>query len=234
MYSLCGAEKQSSSTPIHTTQMELASTVNKLLDAFIAPWANRDSNSLAARVADVEIIDHEPLLPSIRQVKKILKCLNSKKATGVDGVPTWVLKCFHEELAVSIHEIICTSILQCKYPSPYKHALICPVLKVNNPEDLSTDFRQISILPQVAKVLEKIQLKLNQADLKIKANQHAFTRGRSTVSTLISMTQDWSDATDKGSPYDGVHALFIDFRKAFDLVDHEILLTKLGSMGVNK
>jgi hypothetical protein len=38
----------------------------------------------------------------------------------------------------------------------------------------------------------------------------------------------------KVAPYDGVHALFIHFRKAFDLVDHEILLTKLGSMGVNK
>ena len=49
------------------------------------------------------------------------------------------------------------------------------------------------------------------------------------------MTQDWYDATvNKGSPCDGVYALSIDFRKAFDLVDHEILLMKLGSMGVNK
>jgi hypothetical protein len=86
IYSLCGAEKQSSSTPIHTTQMELESMANKLLDAFIAPRANRKSNSLAARVADVEIRDHEPLLPSIGQVKTILKCLNPMKATGVDGV----------------------------------------------------------------------------------------------------------------------------------------------------
>ena len=59
------SRKQSSSTPIHTTQMELESTANKLLDAFIAPWANRDyrsmgqSNSLTARVADVEIINDE-------------------------------------------------------------------------------------------------------------------------------------------------------------------------------
>jgi hypothetical protein len=53
IYSLCGAEKQSSSTPIHTTQMELESTANKLLDAFVAPWANRESNSLTARVADM-------------------------------------------------------------------------------------------------------------------------------------------------------------------------------------
>ena len=204
--------------------MELESTANKLFHTFIAPWANRVPNSL----------DHESLLPNIGQVKTILIFRNPKKATGVEGVPAWVLKRFHEEQAPSIHEIICSSMFQCKYASSYKHALICPVPKVNNPEDLSTDFMQISIVLQVAKVLEKIQLKLNQADLKIKTSQHAFTRGRSTVSALTGMTQDWYDATDKGSPYDGVHALFIDFRKAFDLVDHEILQTKLGSMGVNK
>jgi hypothetical protein len=73
-------------------QMEVESTANKLLDAFIAPWANQESNLLAARVADVEVIDNEPLLPSIGQVKTILKCLNPKKETGVDGVPAWVLK----------------------------------------------------------------------------------------------------------------------------------------------
>ena len=86
----------------------------------------------------------------------------------------------------------------------------------------------------MAKVLVKIQLQLNQADFKIKTNQHAFARGRSTVSALTSMTQDWYDATGQGSPYDGVHVLFIDFQKAIDLVDHEILLTKLGNMGINK
>ena len=165
-YSLCGAEKQSSPTPTQATQAELESMANKLLDAFIVPWANREPNSLAATVTNVEIINHKPPLPSIGQVKTILKRLNPRKASGADGVPTWVLKRFHEELAPSIHEIICASILQCKYPSSYKHALISPIPKVNNPEELCTDFRQISVLSQVAKVLEKIQLQLNQADFK--------------------------------------------------------------------
>jgi hypothetical protein len=48
------------------------------------------------------------------------------------------------------------------------------------------------------------------------------------------MTQEWYDTADQGSPYSGVHALFIDFRKALDLVDHEILLAKLGNIGINK
>ena len=85
-------------------------------------------------------------------------------------MPAWLLKRFYEELAQVIHEIICPSIMQCKYPSCYKHALVSPMSKVDSPVDLGTDFRQISVLSQVAKVLEKIQLKLNQADLKIDAN----------------------------------------------------------------
>ena len=106
--------------------------------------------------------------------------------------------------------------------------------KVANPTDMNTDFRQISVLPQMAKFLEKIQLKLNRKDLQIKESQHAFTEGRSTVTALTSVTQDWYNATYKGNTYEGVHAVFVDFSRAFDLVDHAILLTKLAGMGVNK
>ena len=68
--------------------------------------------------------------PSIGQVKAARKRLNPKKATGYDGVPAWFLKHFHEELAPVIHDIICASILQCKYPTPYKRALVTPVQSV--------------------------------------------------------------------------------------------------------
>jgi len=77
-------------------------------------------------------------------------------------VPAWLLKRFHKELAPVVHDIICASIVQTKYPTSYKHALVSPVPKVDNPTDINTDFRQISVLPQVAKVLERIQLKLNR------------------------------------------------------------------------
>ena len=75
--------------------------------------------------------------------------------TWKDREPTaWFLKRFHEEMAPIVHDIICASIVQCKYPSGYKYALISPVPKVNNPTDLNNEFRQMSVLPQIAKVLE--------------------------------------------------------------------------------
>ena len=116
----------------------------------------------------------------------------------------------------------------------WKHALVSPVPKVKNPVDIANNFRQISVLPQIAKVLEKFQLNLNKDNLRITNNQHAFTPDRSTVTALACVTQDWYNATDLGSKVYGVHAVFVDFRKAFYLVDHVTLLTKLAAMGVSR
>ena len=52
------------------------------------------------------------------------------------------------------------------------------------------------------------------------------------MTALASITQDWYNVTDSGSLYNGVHVVFVDFRKAFDLVDHGVLLTKLAGMGI--
>ncbi|CAB3995234.1 Hypothetical predicted protein, partial [Paramuricea clavata] len=107
-------------------------------------------------------------------------------------------------------------------------------LKVNPPNDIDNDFRQISVLPQLAKALEKLQLSLHRQDLTIRNNQYAFTQNRSTVSALTCISQKWFNATDN-SPDSRmvVHALFLD-RKAFDMVDHGILLRKLAELNINK
>ena len=233
IYSLCGADRQHVA-PTAPSKAELQTLADKLMDAFAASWDGREATASTVNELAGELEDRSPPLPNIGQVKATLKHLNPRKATGADGVPAWVLKRFHEELAPAIHDIVSASIVQCTYPKSYKHALISPVPKVANPTDINTDYRQISVLPQMAKVLEKIQLKLNRKDLQIKNSQHAFTKGRSTVTALTSVTQDWYNATDKGNTYEGVHAVFVDFSRAFDLVDHAILLTKLAGMGVNK
>ena len=231
IYSLCGAQ-QLSKTLTTPNKAELQKTADFLLDAFVAPWKDREPTALSVSEVANDLHDRPPPVPNIGLVRAMLKHVNPRKATGVDGVPACLLKRFHEELAPDVHDIICASIVQSKYPTSYKHALVSPVPKVDNPTDIDNDFRQISVLPQVAKVLERVQLKLNLKDLSLNTSQHAFTADRSTMTALASITQDWYNATDSGSLYNGVHVVFVDFRKAFDLVDHGVLLTKLASMGI--
>ena len=78
-------------------------------------------------------------------------------------------------------------------------------------------------------------IKLNLSSLQLNKNQHAFTGKRSTVTAIANISQNWFNVTDNSnSAKEGVHALFIDFRNAFDLVDHGILLRKLAAMNVTK
>ena len=87
----------------------------------------------------------------------------------------------------------------------------------------------------MAKILEKLRLKSNSSDLKINASQHAFTAKGSTVSALTCISQNWFNVTDNlRNNKNGVHFLFIDFRKAFDIVNLGILLQKLARMNVTK
>ena len=207
-----------------------------LQNVFTKPWSNLPETTIPS-LEEVEqsLRGGNPPSPSIGLAKAALKQLNPKKATESDKIPGLVLKRYCEELAPVVHDIICASITQCKYPSAYKHALVTPVPKVNPPNDIDNDFRQISILPQMAKVLEKVQLKLNLSSLQLNENQHAFTSKRSTVTALTNISQNWFNVTDNSnSAKEGVHALFLDFRKAFDLVDHGILLRKLAAMNVTK
>ena len=59
-----------------------------------------------------------------------------------------------------------------------------------------------------------------------------FSGARSTVTAFTSIIQNWFNATKPKNPFRGVHALFVDVRKTFDLLDHAILLEKLAAMNI--
>ena len=205
IYRLCGDGGSANQVPSSENLAE------KLQEAFTRPW--HDFTPTMVEVQPDGLLVSCPRLPRIRQVKHVLKQLNARKATGADNIPAWVFKRFAEELAVVTHDIITANIVQNKYPTMHKHALVNPVPKVHPPEKIESDFRQISVLPVMAKILEKVQILLNKDKLSTKRNQHAFAHGRSTLSALINISQNWFNDTNNKlhGGRKSIHALFVDF-----------------------
>ena len=82
----------------------------------------------------------------------------------------------------------------------------------------------------MAKRLEKHQLLLHKSDILLYNTQHGFIEGRSTACASIFLFQNWYTETDDTKD----DRCEKDFREAFDLVDHGILLWKLGALNANK
>ena len=132
-------------------------------------------------------------------------------------------------LAPSIASLINKSIETAKFPSHLKVAKVFLIYKNGTKSDPS-NYRPISILPTISKLFEKHINKhlmgfLNKYSL-LHENQSGFRPDHSCQTALIKLVDQWMTCIDKS---DIVGTLFLDFRKAFHLVDHEILLNKLST-----
>ena len=124
------------------------------------------------------------------------------------------------------------SISQGIFPEEMKTAKVVPLFKANDIKEYG-NYRPVSILPQFSKILEKI---INNRITKfIKVNdilaeeQYGFRDNCSTASALLDLVETISSSLDKGKH--GIGA-FIDLKKAFDTVNHEILLEKIKTYGI--
>ena len=119
-----------------------------------------------------------------------------------------------------------------KFLEDWKIARIAPIFK-NGAKDERSNYGPISILLFVTRLFDK--LVFNQLYLYLDANkllyahQSGFRLLHSVTTTLLASTNDWYLTMDKGK-YTGL--IFIDLKKAFDTVDHAILLKKLKIFGV--
>ena len=107
------------------------------------------------------------------------------------------------------------------------------LLKSSSISDFNKDLCPISLTSTLSKVAESIVIdqELEPALLQIiDVNRYGFIPGSSTTIALISILHNWLYSTDK--PDSAVRAIFLDFRKAFDLIDHTLLIAKLFSVGI--
>ncbi len=126
------------------------------------------------------------------------------------------------------------SLSTCCIPPIWKCARVTPVFKGGDPSDVN-NYRPISIICITAKIFEKLifnQLSCYINNFNILSPlQSGFRPNFSTTSTLLKFTNDLFSAFDSGQT---VGAIFIDLTKAFDLVDHYLLLDKLHHIGLDQ
>jgi len=160
------------------------------------------------------------------EVENRLAKINISKAPGPGNLPSWFLRDFAPFLAQPLAAIFNASIREGYMPPIWKAAEVVPVPKTSRPQSIQNDLRPISLLPCVAKVFESIIDPHLFAILEpsLDPEQFGCRRERSTTHALVAMTHTWQTELDQGGV---VRALFVDFRKAFDLVNHNILLHKL-------
>ena len=165
-----------------------------------------------------------------RSVQEKINKLKVNKSTGSDGISPKLLKLAGNTIVPALVDIYNYSINRRVVFSSWKMARLTPIFKKDDETD-GGNYRPVSLLSVPSKILEA---KINDRLVKhvfednhlITDKQWAYRRGHSTELILLHMTEIWRTGLDS----DGVvAAAFADFKKAFDIVSHEIFLSKLES-----
>ena len=166
------------------------------------------------------------------EVEKIIGKLDSKKAADIYGMSSNLIKEGGTVIAEIITFLFNMSIAQGKFPDVLKNAKIIPIHKGDSRLEMS-NYRPISLLPTLSKIFEKLMysrlINFFKKHNTLYENQYGFQSNMSTeyaVNKVLNYVVETLERNEIGV------CIFLDFAKAFDTVNHEILIDKLEYYGI--
>jgi hypothetical protein len=213
-------------------RVETASEIVELFaEYFSSVYTPRDGKAV---IADCEqMVSGTGGSPCIEKtdVLEAIRKLKPKKSVGDDMIPSYIVKACKDIFAGPLCCIFNLCLAKGIFPKTWKTAKVCPIFKKGNKREVS-NYRPVSILSVFSRVFECILYQHLYSGFKASISnfQHGFTKGRSTVSNLGNFTEFVCAGVDEGSQVD---VIYTDFGKAFDTVDHELLIWKLKMVEVS-
>ena len=208
-----------------------ASKATLLMDHFQSTYPVPEDSQLLPDIqpAGLDCMPHVHIDNEITE--RELTKIDPSKAFGPDNLPGSVLKLCASIICKPLSYLFQRSLKEGIFPDCWKVANVVPIHKSSSKKNVA-NYRPVSLLPLASKVFERIlctQL-VDHVQPAISDQQHGFVPGRDCTTNLTTLLQEAYSAVDQGGQLD---VIYTDFSKAFDRVNHNLLIHKLASYYVH-